>query len=700
MSSRRGKDSTNDGAGSTGAKDKSARSDAEIVGILSPELPDTPARPIIHAIVPSVDGGRYPAKRAIGDRVIVEADIVLDGHDKLGARLLVQRPGSVTFEALPFAPMGPTHPDRYRGAFTVDEVGMWRFTVEAWVDQAATWRWGLERKFAAGQDVTLELRDGARLTLAARARAGAHGDAARLDELGRALTDASMSMAARVAQATQPDAVALLARWPDLAAAERHPALDLTVEPTRARFSSWYELFPRSTGTNGQHGTFRDVARRLPDIADMGFDVLYLPPIHPIGHTHRKGPNNALHAGPSDPGSPWAIGGPEGGHKAVHPQLGTLADFRALVDDARARGIEVALDIAFQASPDHPYVREHPDWFIRRADDSIQYAENPPKKYQDVFPFDFGSADWKALWEELASVFLFWCEQGVRIFRVDNPHTKPVPFWRWCLARVRARYPDTVFLSEAFTRPKVMYALAKAGFSQSYTYFTWRTSGHELTEYVTEITRPEIADFFRPAFWPNTPDILPEHLQFGTRGTFIARLILAGTLTANYGIYGPPFELMERTPREGAEEYVDNEKFQLRAWDLDRPGNLRPVIKRLNRIRRDNPALQANAGIVFHRTDNDLLLAYSKSDDAGDNTVLVVVNLDPHHAQAGWLTLDLAGMGIAADEPFQVHDLLGDARYLWNGPRAFVNLDPEVMPAHIFAVKHRHRSERTFEYFF
>ena len=397
-------------------------------------------------------------------------------------------------------------------------------------------------------------------------------------------------------------------------------------------------------------------------------------------------------------GSPWAIGGAEGGHKAVHPALGTLADLRALVVDARAIGIDVALDIAFQASPDHPYVKEHPEWFLKRPDGTIQYAENPPKKYQDVYPFDFEGEAWESLWDELLSVILFWCEQGVRVFRVDNPHTKSLRFWEWSLAGVKAKYPEAIFLAEAFTRPKLMYALAKSGFTQSYTYFTWRHTKAEFVEYLTELTRPEVSDFYRPNFWPNTPDILPEHLQYGGRATFVQRLVLAATLSASYGIYGPPFELMEHVARPGAEEYVDNEKFQLRTWDRDRDDSLRDVVTLVNRIRKGNAALQENR-ISFHRTDNEQLLCFSKVSADGANRVLVVVNLDVHHAHAGWIDLDLDALGVDARESFQVHDLLADARYQWQGARSYVELDPQVMPASIFRIRRKVRSEHDFEYF-
>jgi starch synthase (maltosyl-transferring) len=667
---------------------------------------DGRARVVIENVSPSVDGGQAPAKRVKGDRLIVAADLLVDGHDKLAGVVLYRQGRTGPFQEIDLRPVEGAQ-DRWCAGFALDELGIWQYAVEAWVDGYATWLWGLVRKADAGVDVTVELMEGAALVTAAAARAGTSADADDLRSLARTLAgpggkagDSILPQADRVAAARTPAAIALLRRWPDRSAARRlDTPFEVIVDPLRARFSSWYELFPRSTGAAGQHGTFADTEAQVARAAAMGFDVVYLPPIHPIGRTHRKGPNNTLEARADDPGSPWAIGAAEGGHTAVHPQLGTLADFRRLVDRARGLGVEIALDIAFQASPDHPWVTQHPEWFVTRPDGSIQHAENPPKKYQDVYPFDFGSVAWSGLWQALAGVFGFWIEQGVRVFRVDNPHTKPLPFWRWCLTEIKRQHPDVIFLSEAFTRPKLMYGLAKAGFSQSYTYFTWRTSKRELTEYLTDITRGPVAEFFRPNLWPNTPDILPEHLQVGTRATFIARLVLAATLSASYGIYGPPYELMERTPREGAEEYIDNEKFQLRRWDLDRPDGLRPIIKVINQIRRDNPALQVNHTLRFHEVDNDLLIAYSKISGDGTNVILVVVNLDGRHRQAGWLTLDLAALGIDADESFQVHDRLSDARFLWAGPRAYVELDPEIMPAHVFHLRRRGRTERNFEYY-
>ncbi|HEY0708720.1 MAG TPA: alpha-1,4-glucan--maltose-1-phosphate maltosyltransferase [Polyangia bacterium] len=669
---------------------------------------DGRARVIIDNVSPAVPGvGTAMAvgdlhvvnriKRVRGDVVFVSADLLVDGHDKIAGALLFRRGRNGGFSETPLADLG-AGTDRFGARFRVDEVGIWQYTIEAWVDTYATWLWGLGRKANAGQDVSLELREGAALITAAAARASGI-DATALKEAAAHLV-ADGAQAERVAAAQASALIDLMRHHGDRSAARRLPApLEITVDPERARFSSWYEMFPRSMGKPGHHGTLHDAETHLSAIAQMGFDVVYLPPIHPIGRSHRKGPNNTLTAGPNDPGSPWAIGAAEGGHKSVHPQLGTIEDLQHFVKAARALDIEVALDIAFQASPDHPYVREHPEWFVTRADGSIQYAENPPKKYQDVYPFDFSGTGWQSLWQELCDVFLFWIEQGVRVFRVDNPHTKPLPFWRWCIEQIKERHPDVIFLSEAFTRPKLMYNLAKAGFSQSYTYFTWRTSKRELTEYLTEITRGPVAEFFRPNLWPNTPDILPEHLQVGTRGTFTSRLILAGTLSSSYGIYGPPYELMERTPREGAEEYVDNEKFQIRHWQLDRPDSLRPVIRRLNQIRKANPALHDNASLTFHPIDNDLLIAYSKRSADGENLIVTVVNLDGRHRQAGWLELDANALGLTADETVQAHDLLTDARYLWGGRRVYVELDPDVMPAHIFRLRRKSRSERNFEYY-
>jgi starch synthase (maltosyl-transferring) len=585
--------------------------------------------------------------------------------------------------------------DAWRATVELVALGRHHYTVVAWVDAFATWRRGLERKLAAGVDVTVELLEGAALVQAAHAR---RADPV-LHHAAEVLRGAG-AFADRVALATGAALAEAMALAPDRSCAtEYRSELAVLVERPLAACSAWYEMFPRSTRADGRHGTLRDAEARLDYVAELGFDVLYLPPIHPIGRAFRKGPDNTAVAGPDDPGSPWAIGGPEGGHTSVHPALGTLADFDHLVASARARGLEIALDIAFQASPDHPWVQQHPAWFKARPDGTIQYAENPPKKYQDVYPFDFDSADWRGLWHALRDVFVFWCERGVRAFRVDNPHTKPIPFWEWCLAEVQARFPDAIFLAEAFTRPKLMYALAKAGFSQSYTYFTWRTTKAELEAYGIELARTDVTEFFRPNFWPTTPDIFPEHLVHGGRAAFVSRLVLAGTLAANYGIYGPSYELCESAPRPGAEELANNEKYQVRTWDLDRDGSLRHVIARLNRIRRAHPALHGNRSLRFHATDNEFVMCYSKHTPDRTDIVLIVVNLDPHHVHRAYLTLDLAALGIAGDEGFQAHDLLSDAHFTWRGARNFVELVPDHSPAHIFEVKRFVRSENQFEYY-
>ncbi|MBA3462587.1 MAG: alpha-1,4-glucan--maltose-1-phosphate maltosyltransferase [Deltaproteobacteria bacterium] len=652
-------------------------------------LDDACRRAVVLAVRPVVDGGRYPIKRALGDRLIVEADIVGDGHDLLRAVAIDRAPGTAAWRETELVAAGN---DVWHATIDLPALGHHIYGVVAWVDSFATWRRGLEKKLAAGVDVSVELLEGALLVEAARA----HADDPILAHAVTALRGGA-DRHARLAMATSEELLVAMRRAAPRANADRSPDQSVLVERRLATFSAWYEMFPRSTTSDGSHGSLRDAEARLEYVADLGFDIVYLPPIHPIGTAFRKGPDNSPTAGPDDPGSPWAIGGPEGGHTAIHPQLGTLADFDRFVTTAKARGIEVALDIAFQASPDHPWVKEHPAWFKARPDGTIQYAENPPKKYQDVYPFDFESADWRALWAALRDVFVFWCKHGVRVFRVDNPHTKPIRFWEWCLAEVRALYPDTVFLAEAFTRPKLMYALAKVGFSQGYTYFTWRTSKHDLEAYATEVCTSNVAEYFRPSFWPTTPDIFPEHLVHGGRSAFVQRVVLAATLGASYGIYGPAYELCEAVPRRDAEELARNEKYQIRTWDLDREGSLRHLLARLNRIRHAHPALQDNRSLQFHQTDSELVMCYSKREE--DDTILVVVNLDPHHVHRAWIDLDLTALGLAPDEQFQVHDLLGDARYNWRGSRNFVEIDPDSAPAHVFEIRRFARSENQFEYY-
>ena len=657
-------------------------------------------RVVIEGVAPAVDGGEFPIKRVRGDRVVVEADAFADGHDQLLVALWERHESETAWRA---RPMTSRHNDRWRGELTVNQLGTHLYMVCACVDPFATWRHGLRKKSEAGFDVSNELQIGADLIEALCAH---HATAKqRAAGLARILRDGKKPQSRRT-RAALADPVAAWMReivllTPAVArAASREHAI--TVDRERARCSSWYEFFPRSWAQEaGQHGTFAAAERMLEHVAGMGFDIVYLPPIHPIGTTRRKGRNNALAAAKDDVGSPWAIGnGKEGGHKAVHPALGTLADFDRFVAKAGALGLEIALDMVIQCSPDHPYVQEHPDWFRWRPDGTVQHAENPPKKYEDVLPFDFDSADWQALWEELASIFEFWIGHGVKVFRVDNPHTKPLPFWAWLLPRIKQAHPETVFLAEAFTRPKVMAHLAKIGFSQSYTYFAWRNTKADLTQYLSEITQPPLGEYLRGNLWPNTPDILTEHLVHGGRPAFVARAVLAATLGASWGVYGPAYELCERRPREpGSEEYLDSEKYELKRWDLTRADSLAEFLGRLNRIRRDNPALHADHSLRFHTTDNEAMLCYSKRSDDGKNVVIAVVNLDPHHRRSCYVELPLHELGIDAGRPFQMHDLLSDAHYTWHGSRNYLELDPHVVPAHVFRLRHLSRREHDFDYY-
>ena len=663
------------------------------------EVREGRVRAVIDAVLPSVDGGRFPIKRIAGEAVAIEAHCFTDGHDKLRVVLRWSDAGAGDEYEVE---MRPQANDVWQAEFTPPRAGRYRYTVWAWVDPFESWRHELERRDDRA-DIRVALQVGGALIDETAARASG-GDAAILAEWSaqmRALVaDAGAEPSAQKALALDAARAAIVARHADRSRAVT-AAFELVADRKRAGFSSWYEMFPRSAGTEpGHHGTFRDVEARLPYLADMGFDVLYFPPIHPIGRINRKGTNNALTAGPGDVGSPWAIGAAEGGHKDILPQLGTLDDFRRLLAAARELGIEIALDVAFQCAPDHPYVKAHPQWFKHRPDGSVQYAENPPKKYQDIYPFDFETEDWRALWDELKSIVDFWIVQGVKIFRVDNPHTKAFGFWEWIIGAIKREHPDTIFLAEAFTRPKLMHRLAKLGFSQSYTYFTWRNTKQELTEYFTDLALGPGRQYYRPNVWPNTPDILHETLQSGLRPVFAARLVLAATLSANYGIYGPTYELLESAPREpGSEEYRDSEKYQLRHWSVESSESLWSLIARMNRIRRDNAALQSDSNLHFCPTDNDQLIAYLKMDSKSGNVVLTVVNLDPHQTQSGWLDLDLGALKLDAEQPYQVHDLLSDQRYNWRGRRNYVMLDPRRVPAHVFRLRRRVRSEQDFDYY-
>jgi len=656
-------------------------------------------RVVIENVEPQIDCGRFPIKRIVGDRVQVTADIFADGHDVLHAVLLHKPEAQTGWDEVPMEP----HPnDVWQGEFSVTTQGRHLYTLQAWTDRFQSWSRDLAKKFEAAQDISVDILVGVQLIEVAATRATGKNKAslvARANEIRRLATS---DIPRAVEQSSSPELRALMLRHADRRRATTYNReLAVLVDRDQARFSAWYEMFPRSSSSQpGRHGTLQDCMNRLDYVAGMGFDVFYLPPIHPIGCVNRKGKNNAEQALPEDVGSPWAIGAREGGHKAIAAQLGTLEDFKRLMERAKQLGLEVALDLAYQCAPDHPYVTEHPEWFRMRPDGTVQYAENPPKKYQDIFPLDFETEKSSELWEELESVVLYWIEQGIRIFRVDNPHTKPFDFWEWMITDIKKRHPDVLFLAEAFTRPKVMYELAKLGFSQSYTYFSWRNARQELTEYFTELTQTDVREYFRPNLWPNTPDILTEFLQLGGRPAFVIRLALAATLGANYGIYGPAFELCENRPvRAGSEEYLDSEKYQVRNWDLDSPTSLAGLITKVNQIRRENPALHADLSLRFHPVDNQQIIAYSKLNDDLLNIIVAVVNLDPYHTQAGMIDLPLDAFHLDARQPYQMHDLLTDAKYVWRGPRNYVELNPQRLPAHIFCIRRRVRTENGIDYF-
>jgi starch synthase (maltosyl-transferring) len=656
---------------------------------------------VIEALSPEIDGGRFPIKRTPGDAVIVEADIFADGHDQVAAVLRHRRDDPTSADARWHeTPMQPLGNDRWRAAFAVDHIGWFQYEIEAWVDAFASWRHGLGRWVKAGQDVTSELLDGAAMIRLAATRAAREDDRlALIDAAATIASDAPVEI--RIKRALAADVLAAMQGAAGRDDATRLAMRRVRVDRERARFSTWYEMFPRSAGPDPtRSATFREAASRIPEIADMGFDVLYLPPIHPIGRTNRKGRGNTLVAAEGDPGSPWAIGSAEGGHMAIEPGLGTLADFQWFREQAERLGLEIALDLAYQASPDHPYTTAHPEWFRQRADGTLKYAENPPKRYQDIYPFDFGSPAWPALWEELRNIVRFWVDQGVRIFRVDNPHTKPFRFWEWLIADIQAVDDRVIFLAEAFTRPKIMRHLAKLGFSQSYTYFTWRNTKAELEEYFTELTSTEMCEYFRPNLFANTPDILHEFLQTGGLPAFRIRLLLAATLGASYGVYSS-FEIGEnRAAAPGSEEYLHSEKYQFRHWPFDNPDNLRDLIRQVNTIRRTQPALQRNDTLRFHLTTHDELIAYSKTFSPSSGTevagtevgrrltqrILTIVSLSPHASREGWVCLALPEDPVADDERYTVRDLLTDQVYEWTGAWNFVRLDPEL-PAHILDVK-------------
>jgi starch synthase (maltosyl-transferring) len=642
---------------------------------------------IIENVAPQIDCGEARAKAVVGDLFEVTADIFRDGPALLKAVIRYRGPGDTKWLE---APMAHDVNDAWTGAFRPDRIGRWRYAIEAWTDHFGTWRRDFIKRIEANQDVDVEIEEGVRLILERVKAAGAKDG-----KILKAAVDAVHSAPKGVTGPDDPRAVAILDERVDVIMARvagrtgsttSKPALELTVDRERARFGAWYELFPRSTGTKTKHGTFKTAQTELARIADMGFDVVYLPPIHPIGKKFRKGRNNTLEATDKDVGSPWAIGSAEGGHKDVNPALGTIADFDRFVAEADRLGLEIALDFAIQCSPDHPWVKEHPEWFNHRPDGSIRYAENPPKKYQDIYPINFDTTDKEGLWNELRAILDHWIDHGVKIFRVDNPHTKAFTFWEWVIDDIQTRHPDTIFLAEAFTRPKVMKKLAKIGFTQSYTYFTWRNTKEELTEYMLELTQTEMAHYFRPNFFANTPDILHEYLQTGGPPSFKVRLILAALLSPSYGIYSG-YELFENVPvKWGSEEYLSSEKYELRPRDWDRPDSLVGFMTKLNDIRRKHPVLHELANIAFHHVDKENLIAFSKT-SPGEDPILAIVNLNPFNWEEGTVYLDAAALGIDPWQAFEVHDLVTDTTYVWNGPENYIRLDPYDEPAHIFRVR-------------
>ena len=639
---------------------------------------------VIENLQPLLDGGDYPIKRIVGEDLAAEADIFKDGHDVVAAVLKWRVVGKRAWRE---TPMSFVDNDRWHGVCTLYDEAIHEYTVEAWTDTFRSWQREFAKKFEAGiSALQSEALEGAALVAAAARRARDRADRARLGEFSEQMSTAANSEIYAIAKSAELEV--LMATYPDRSDATQYgPAPRVIVERSAALFGAWYEFFPRSAGGRGDGGsTFRDCLARVDDAKAMGFDVIYFPPIHPIGHANRKGRNNAVTSEPGDPGVPWAIGSDAGGHKTVEPSLGTLADFDWLQKEVRKRGMEIALDFAINCSPDHPYVKEHPDWFYKRPDGTIKYAENPPKKYEDIYPLNFRCENWRELWAEMKSVVLFWAERGVRIFRVDNPHTKPVAFWEYLIRGVREKYPDTIFLAEAFTRPKMMKALAKAGFNQSYTYFTWRNSKQELIEYFTELTQTEMSEYFRPNLWPNTPDILPFVLQEGGRTAFMIRVLLAATLSPLYGIYSG-YELCENEALPGREEYLDSEKYQFKERDWNAPGNIKDWISRLNKIRKQNRALQLYTNLRFHNADNEAVLFYSKMTAARDNIILVLVNLDPFRKQNSFVYVPVEQFGQMESDQYRVQDLLSGTSYTWRGQRNYVELDPPVQPAHIFLVR-------------
>lgn len=639
-------------------------------------------RVVIIDVSPQVESGIYPAKAVLHEPVIISANIFCDGHDVIAANVLLRHKDEKLWKEFPLQLINNDH---WEFVFVPGKLGFYQFQVIAWIDHFTTWKNGLIKKLAAGQDIAVELQIGSGLVNEAAVNAKAKTKTA-LSKWADAISGATADTIETIV--ANPELHSLIRGCRAKETTTQFPQiLEIEAERPKAGFSAWYEIFPRSAASvPGKHGTFKDVEKLLPRIAKMGFDTLYFPPIHPIGQQKRKGKNNSLTATADDPGSPWAVGAASGGHKSIHPELGNMADFQNLVKAAKKQGIEIALDIAFQCAPDHPYVSMHPQWFKWRPDGTVQYAENPPKKYEDILPFNFETDDWENLWAELKSIFDFWIKKGINIFRVDNPHTKSLAFWEWALPEIRKENPQVIFLAEAFTRPRIMERLAKVGFNQSYTYFTWRETKKELETYITELTKTDSRYYLRPNFWPNTPDILPPHLVSGGENAHIIRLILAATMSSNYGLYGPVYEFGMNDPMPGKEEYIDNEKYEIKYWNWDQYTRLREIITMVNRIRKENTALQSTWNIELAETTNNQLICYGKVDAATGNAIVVAVNLDPFHTQSGMVKVPIAALGIAPG-PYMVNDLLSGDSYQWQGEWNYVQLNPHEMPAHIFKVE-------------
>lgn len=636
-------------------------------------------RVVIDRVTPQIDGGRFPIKRTAGQKVDVRAHAFVDRHDQVRVELLYRKEGQKDWTVEEMVDQGR---DEWTAGFQATELGDYAYTVRGWVDTFGTWQSDLRKRHEAGLDVTVDVKIGARLVHAA-ARRAASPEAKRLEAWAK-----SLSSRPDVKLALSEELTEVVRKYPDRSLATTYERqLPVMVDHRQAVFSAWYELFPRSFGRGGRHGTLADCESLLPKIAKMGFDILYLPPIGPIGQTGRKGRNDSTQCLPGDPGCPWAIGSAQGGHKAIDFQLGSLASFRRFVKKAKEHGLDIAMDLAFQCSPDHPYVTAHPEWFRWRPDGTIQYAQNPPKEYRDILPLNFETRHWQSLWEELKSIVVFWIEQGVRVFRVDNPHTKPFGFWEWLIGEIRRDRPDVILLAEAFTRRKIMQRLAKLGFNQSYTYFTWRNTKAELEQYIQELTRTELAEYFRPNFWPNTPDLLPPYLQSGGRAAFIIRLVLAATLSGSYGIYGPAFELCIDEAFPGTEEYLDSEKYEIKRWTWTKKGNIRSIVERVNRVRRRNASLQQTQNVEVCGVTNENMVCYVKTDDKKFNITVTVVSLDPRRKQSGEITLPLEILGLDANRPYMMHDLLGGERQTWRGKVNGVEIDPQIMPARIFHLR-------------